>query len=439
MKYVTFCIAGLSDRPAADLDGLTPLQAADTPTLDRLADMGKISRCRTLAQGASVDGPEPLFSILGFDGRKQPVIDPGPIEALGAGLEAPIHARIMRCDMLSVDPASGEVHDHTQAGLSVTPAEFSTLTNALDDMLTGEGLVDPDDLQFVCRIHEVPLLVSMSDADDASGSDVTPPAALIGRSLGRHRPSRRNSASNRLATLISLSEQVFSNHEVNEARESVGLRPITHLWPWGGGLMPDVLHSGRAFAQQHRLSGCMVSASSQALGVAHRLGMPAIPAEPQTSATGGQAGGQPQPLLDAVNREIDALAGAVDTGRAIEAHDVTVIYVSGIDRLSLAGDFQQKVQAIESLDRHLIRHIVDDRLIPAYSDDWRLSLIPVHGSDTAARTRLLDWVPTLIAGKDVSSLVSRTFNEQEAAESDLFVETGHDWMEYFLYGGLTGR
>ncbi|MDX1581853.1 MAG: phosphoglycerate mutase, partial [Alphaproteobacteria bacterium] len=42
MKYITLLGDGMSDEPIAELDGQTPLQAANTPNMDFLARNGQI-------------------------------------------------------------------------------------------------------------------------------------------------------------------------------------------------------------------------------------------------------------------------------------------------------------------------------------------------------------------------------------------------------------
>ena len=41
MKHLVIIANGLTDDPVAERDNKTPLQLADTPNLDRLAEMGR--------------------------------------------------------------------------------------------------------------------------------------------------------------------------------------------------------------------------------------------------------------------------------------------------------------------------------------------------------------------------------------------------------------
>ena len=48
MKYAIILCDGMADRPVELLGGRTPLEAADTPNMARVAARGRVGRMRTL-------------------------------------------------------------------------------------------------------------------------------------------------------------------------------------------------------------------------------------------------------------------------------------------------------------------------------------------------------------------------------------------------------
>jgi 2,3-bisphosphoglycerate-independent phosphoglycerate mutase len=50
-KYMVLLGDGMADYPVAELGGKTPLQAAQTPNLDRLSRRGKLGLVRTVPPG----------------------------------------------------------------------------------------------------------------------------------------------------------------------------------------------------------------------------------------------------------------------------------------------------------------------------------------------------------------------------------------------------
>ena len=51
MKYLILVGDGMGDLPLAELDGRTPLQAAKTPNMDRLAREGVLGLTQTIPPG----------------------------------------------------------------------------------------------------------------------------------------------------------------------------------------------------------------------------------------------------------------------------------------------------------------------------------------------------------------------------------------------------
>ena len=76
----------MADRPREELGGRTPLEAAHTPHMDRIAREGMVGSVRTIPEGFEPGSDVANMSVMGFDpsiyytGR-------GPIEAINMGLD----------------------------------------------------------------------------------------------------------------------------------------------------------------------------------------------------------------------------------------------------------------------------------------------------------------------------------------------------------------
>ena len=53
MKYIILVGDGMGDLPLAELDGRTPLEAANTPSMDSLCRQGELFLLRTIPEGTS--------------------------------------------------------------------------------------------------------------------------------------------------------------------------------------------------------------------------------------------------------------------------------------------------------------------------------------------------------------------------------------------------
>ena len=65
MKYVVFLIDGMADDPLPELDGKTPVEAARTPTLDRLAQAAQFGTFVTLPDAFPTSSDVANMSVLG--------------------------------------------------------------------------------------------------------------------------------------------------------------------------------------------------------------------------------------------------------------------------------------------------------------------------------------------------------------------------------------
>ena len=61
------CLDGLGDDPLPELDGRTPLEAADTPTLDGLAARGRSGTVVTVGPGIAPESDIAVFAIMSGD------------------------------------------------------------------------------------------------------------------------------------------------------------------------------------------------------------------------------------------------------------------------------------------------------------------------------------------------------------------------------------
>ncbi len=87
MKRLLYvCLDGLGDDPIPELGGQTPLEAAETPFLDALAQQGRTGTVITVGPGIAPESDIAVFAILGYDPREEHP-GRGVVEAVGAGMD----------------------------------------------------------------------------------------------------------------------------------------------------------------------------------------------------------------------------------------------------------------------------------------------------------------------------------------------------------------
>jgi len=70
MKYLIILGDGMADEPIAFLGNKTPLQAANTPSIDKIAVLGRSGMLDTIPEGFLPGSEIANLSVLGYDLNK---------------------------------------------------------------------------------------------------------------------------------------------------------------------------------------------------------------------------------------------------------------------------------------------------------------------------------------------------------------------------------
>ena len=110
MKYIIVLGDGMADEPIKALGNKTPLQVANTPVMDYLAQNGRVGMLSTVPQGFHPGSEIANLSVLGYDvaevfeGR-------GSLEAASMGIEIEPDEMAMRCNLICVE--NGKIKNHS--------------------------------------------------------------------------------------------------------------------------------------------------------------------------------------------------------------------------------------------------------------------------------------------------------------------------------------
>src|SRR5580698_2958309 len=110
MKYAIIIPDGCADEPIEALGGLTPLQAAKLPNMDRIAQTGVVGRANNVPDSLTPASDVATLSLFGYDplavytGR-------APLETAAMGLKLGSGDWAIRCNLVHVDKE--EMRDFT--------------------------------------------------------------------------------------------------------------------------------------------------------------------------------------------------------------------------------------------------------------------------------------------------------------------------------------
>lgn len=399
-KAILVVMDGLGDRPAAQLGGLTPLEAADTPTLDAVAARGECGLLDTCGRGVRPGSDVAHLSLLGYppaefySGR-------GPIEAAGVGLRMQPGDVAFRCNFATVD---GWTIVDRRAGRIKDTAE---LVAAVDGLVI-EGVT--------CRVrqgsgHRAALVLrgeglsgSVTDADPHGDE---PAIAHVVPRDGTPEAARTAHVVN---AFVRQAKDILDRHYMNERRREEGLLPANALLPRGGGLYPCLPD----FAERHGLAAACVAGGGLYRGVGELMGMDVIDVP---GATG---------LPDS---DIDAKVAAALA--ALDAHDFVFLHLKAADSLAEDGNCVGKRDYVARADVALAP------LLDALDEGAVVAVTADHSTACALKAHTADPVPVAFAGPGVRTDGVAAFGERACVAGGFGRGTGADLMPQVL--NLLGR
>lgn len=416
MRNLLVLIDGLADTPQASLGGKTPLEAANTPVIDKLGQAGRVGLLRTVPKGQAPETLAALFTVLGYP--------PGPYltgrgyyEALAAGIALGEGEWAFRLQLVS--EKAGVLVDPRGGGISAE--EGRELLAAL------EAQAPHKHVRYVAGYRHNHLLVI--EGTDFKGCETHSPFGLTGQPAASSMPA--GPGSDVLRKLMEEAQGVLSRHEVNRAREQKKLKPANAIWPWSGGTHVEA----PGFKKTFGLEATMVSFSPMFRGVAVATGIRVVsPGGAQDQL--GEPSGRMAPVdplaperrlteTEEIKRLLESVRGALADSGLVIAH------FTQPDERSHDGDAAAKVKSIEAIDRHFFKPLAKDL---EKSGDVRLTVVPTLMSRVDTRQHDERPVPFLMWGQGVENSEKLTFTEANAEGSRLKIDDGTRLIDFIMNG-----
>jgi len=360
----------MADRPVQALGGKTPLQVAHKPNIDALAKKSRLGMVQTIPPGLPPGSDVGALSILGYN-PKQFLTGRAPLEAAAYGLNLAPGEVAFRCNLvsLSADKASfspdspdAPLMEDYSAG-NIDTHEAKALMECLQQHLGNE------EFQFFPGVGYRHLLLWKGGNPQLA---CTPPHDIPNQSIAAHLP--QGQAAEKLWHLMTRAAELLAKHPVNEERRRRGQKPANSLWFWGQGTRPQM----PTFKEKYGLSGCLVSAVDLARGIGRLLGLEVL--------------------------EVPGLTGYLDTNylgkvqhsmAALLEVDFAYIHVEAPDEAGHKGKVEDKVRAIEDLDKFVIAEVLH-QIEFLELGDFRLLFLPDHATPVGLRVHTSEAVPFLL-------------------------------------------
>jgi len=385
MKYVVLLGDGMGDEAYESLGGKTPLQAARTPHMDRLAQRGELGLVNTIPAGFAPGSDVGNMTALGYDPRPY-YTGRAPIEAASMGLRLAVDDIAYRCNLVRLEDRDGQT----------IMADYSAghIDNELAHQLieTIQAQLSQAHFTFHPGVSYRHILVW---AGGPAVERSTPPHDILGQPIEPHLP--QGNGADELIDLMTRSQTLLAGQQANA------------IWLWGCGPMPQL----PSFKETFGVDGAVISAVDlvKGLGVLAQLKVPHVP-----GATG---------YLDT-----DYAAKVEVALKTLAQHDFVYLHIEAPDEAGHEGDLGKKVRALEDFDAQVVAPILE--ALPALGPHTVL-LLPDHYTPVRVRTHVAEPVPyALFCSNAPQNHPHRAYSEPDAAKTNVRIEEGFRLMQRLI-------
>lgn len=400
MKYLVMLCDGMADFPVEALGGKTPLEAADTPCMDRLAKDSEVGLVKTVMDGMKPGSDVANLSVLGYD-PKIYYTGRSPLEAGSIGIDMKDTDVSLRCNLVTLSDEP-EYEDKTiidYCAGDISTADAKILVDYLAEKLNN------DEFKLYSGVSYRHCLIWNNGTMDIA--PLTPPHDITGKPIKEYVPKNPNAQ--KLYELMKKSYELLKDHPLNKERIAKGLRPANSMWLWGEGKRANL----DDFKGKYGVKGSMISAVDLLKGIGKFSNMNVVSVEGATGYIDTNFEGK----AEAAIKEFE------------NGQDFVYIHVEAPDECGHRNEMENKVKSISLID-HLILSPVVDAL--EKMGDFKVLVTPDHPTPLSLRTHTNDPVPYMIYDSRVKKNGPDSYNEKTAKETGIYVSEGYSLMKDFL-------
>ena len=395
MVYVL--LDGVGDLPHPNLVGKTPLGAASTPNLDRLAKNGAMGQVITVGKGIAPESDIAVFNMLGYKFKHDDYAGRGVVEAIGIGIDFKDGDLALRGNFATLND-DGVIIDR-RAGRKIEKQDTETVSNEIEEKIkfsdeNATAIITPTiGHRLVIRIRSNCTLSSnISNTDPAyvrvAGMGIAKAVTdflKIEKCLPLDEESHTKLASKLVNELTEQSLDIMKKSKVNERRKENGKKLLNGiLLRDAGNIYPKVTPINDLHSMKF---SCIVDMPVE-IGISEILKM-------KTYDAGG---------LTDYEEKAKVAAKAMDEQNAVYVH------LKGPDEFGHDGDAQGKMENIEEIDKRFFGTLLDN------IDSSKVAVIVSadHSTPCINKGHSADPVPLLISGDMVTNDDTQRFTEIEA-------------------------
>ncbi len=402
-KIIYIILDGIADQALKELDNKTPLEAALTPQMDRLAQKGITGMVYPMGKNIVPQSDTAVISILGYDYQRY-YTGRGPLEAFAEGVPMSAGNLALRVTFACVEPDGVTLKDR-RMGRNLTSDEASALAQEINAKVSLSNAT----FEFKHTVGRWGVLVIRGMHSKLSGwvTNTDPAYERVGSfsrpwekallhvpqavpMTGHENSPEAQEAASLLNEFTRESQRVLMESAINKRRINENKMPANIILSRDAG---DRLPEFPDINSKYKMKfGCFVQMPVER-GIALLTGMQIIA---MPSSTG--------------HLDVDYQIWAKIALDALPRYDGIYIHIKGPDEAGHDGDHVRKKEVIELIDKfffaNLIAHLNLKDCIVAVTAD--------HATLCSRRAHSVDPVPILISGGKIPPDGSMSFSEKAA-------------------------
>ncbi len=390
----------MADLPCPELNGKTPLQAADCPVLDQIAQKGRVGLAKNVPEAYLPGSDVANLSVMGYDPSRY-YTGRSPLEAVSMGIDMQENDLAFRCNLVTLSAPIGSpdcrMEDYSAGEISSEDARI--LIEAVQEKMGGnkKNFYSGVSYRHLLIWENAPARVEFTPPHDFSRQPVTE----------QNLPKGEDSEV--FLQMLRQSWEILNQHPINQKRQAAGLNPANSLWFWGAGKKPFLPD----FQQEYGLQGGIISAVDLLKGIGICAGMQVLEVPGITGNIHTNFSGKAKAAIAALK---DGL-------------DLVYLHVEAPDEAGHQGNLALKIQAIEAIDHQIAAPVLE---YLESQGDYRLLVLPDHPTPVSLLTHTRDPIPFALCGSNIQPDSARQYDEKTAAASGLLLEKGFHLMRKFI-------
>lgn len=400
VKYIICLGDGMADWPLPDYDNRTPLEVANAPALDTVAQRGILGQFCPIPEGLPPGSDIGNLSMFGYNPREA-FRGRAPIEAANQGISLAEDEVAFRCNLVTIE--NGKMRDFTAGHIS--SEEGAAIMATLNETL---GKKYP--IRFYPGVSYRHL--ALTPASEAASlqalaaMECEPPHNVTDKEVAPFLPA--GDGQEFVRALMEESKAILADHPVNQARIAKGELPATAIWLWGQGKAPNM----EPYSSKFGITGAVVSAVDLVKGMGRLAGLEVIDVPGATGWVDTNYEGKVQAGLDALDR-----------------HDFVYLHLEAPDETAHQGRADLKIQAIEDYSARIVQPCLD--YLDAHPDT-RILVAPDHFTTIETKTHAGGPVPFALCGAGIASNGFAEYTEKAAAASDICIDEGYQLLHHMV-------